>query len=246
MGYRISYAVYSDMGNRSVNEDSVIALQKDDKQCFVLCDGLGGMGMGNYASQLVTRVFENLFAKTDKMSNYLPMAFQASQDVLLAEQQRMHAEAKMKTTAVAVVTDHKKAYIGHVGDSRLYIFKDGKIAARTLDHSIPQMLALTGEIKESEIRHHKNRSILLRTMGIRWEEPMYDLMRPLSLGKCDAFLLCSDGFWELIEDEEMVRLFTISASPQEWIDRMRRVVVERGIGKDMDNNSAIAVRIIKE
>ena len=242
----ITFAEYSDPGGRPVNEDSIGAFVNGQNHGFVLCDGLGGMGMGDQASRLVVQVFQNMFMKAGKMSRFLPEAFQAAQDVLTAEQVHLHAEERMKTTAVAMVTDQKKIYVGHVGDSRAYLFRDNKILWRTLDHSIPQMLALTGDIQESEIRNHKNRSIILRTMGIAWDEPMYELAKPVSTSKCDAVLLCSDGFWELIEDEDMCVLLSQARNPKEWLDEMVSVVKRNGAGRDMDNNSAIAVWIAKE
>ena len=83
-------------------------------------------------------------------------------------------------------------------------------------------------------------------MGITWDEPMYELAKPVSVSKCDAILVCSDGFWELIEDEDMCVLLSQARSPREWLDEMASVVKRNGAGRDMDNNSAIAVWIAKE
>ena len=194
MGFSITYSTYTDKGGRDINEDSIGVFQNAGNLCFVLCDGLGGHGMGDAASSLVVEVFKDQFSKTDDLVNYLGQAFLASQDILIAEQKARNAEKKMKTTAVSLVTDGNTAYIGHIGDSRVYAFNKNKVKTRTLDHSIPQMLVLSKEIKESEIRNHPERNIVLRVMGIEWEEPMYELMVPIPLKKCQAFLLCSDGF----------------------------------------------------
>ncbi len=237
----IEFATYTDVGSRNVNEDSVKAISKGGMYCFVLCDGLGGHGMGDAASRLVTDVFDNCFGKTGSIDKFLPTAFSAGQDLLMEEQKRLNAEKKMKTTAVAAALDGKKAYIGHVGDSRAYVFSEGKVLKRTLDHSIPQMLVLSHEIDEKAIRNHPDRNIVLRVMGVEWEKPQYELMAPISLRKCAAFLLCSDGFWELIEEEEMCGMLKESANAREWLDRMADRVKQNGAGRDMDNNSAIAV-----
>lgn len=241
MKYEITYAMYTDIGNREVNEDSISVFNNGDNRGFVLCDGLGGMGMGNIASDIVTKVFKDVFSKNENIKEYLDNAFNAAQQILLEEQKRYNAEAKMKTTAVAVVFDNKKAYIGHIGDSRLYAFNNNGILFRTLDHSISQMLALTGEIKESEIRTHKNRSVILRTMGVKWDEPMYELRKPVPLKKCDAFLLCSDGLWENVEEAEMCELLAKADSPDTWLKDMAVLAKKKAKDKDMDNNSAIAI-----
>lgn len=237
----MKYAVFTDKGDREINEDSVGYAEKGNNFCFVLCDGLGGHGMGDIASGLVKDVFCDCFSKTDDPVNFLGETFGAAQQILIAEQMKRRASRKMKTTAVALATDEKNAYIGHIGDSRLYVFKNNKVKTRTLDHSIPQMLVLSREIKESEIRNHPDRNIVLRVMGIEWEEPMYELAAPLPLKKCQAFLLCSDGFWELIEESKMCELLKKSASPNEWLTQMAEVVKQNGKGRNMDNYSAIAV-----
>lgn len=236
-----TYAVFTDVGDRKVNEDSVGTCTTETGDCFVLCDGLGGHGMGDEASRLVTTVFEKTFRESEQISDFQAHVFSAAQDILLAEQKRRNAEKKMKTTATVLASDRRKAYIGHIGDSRVYVFHHNKVRCRTLDHSIPQMLVMTGEIKEEEIRNHPDRNILLRVMGIRWDEPMYEWMRPIPLWKCQAFLLCSDGFWELIEEEQMCDLLKHSDSSQQWLDQMVQVVRANGADRDMDNFSAIAV-----
>ena len=197
--------------------------------------------MGDAASKLVADEFGRLFENGGDYEDFLSDAFICAQKKLLEEQQKRKVSQKMKTTAVALVTDEKTAYIGHVGDSRIYVFRHNKVTARTLDHSVPQMLVRSGEIKESEIRHHPDRNLVLRVMGIPWEKPMVDLMKPISLRKCQAFLLCTDGFWELIEEPVMEELLKKAVSAQDWLEKMTAEVKKNGAGKNMDNYTAIAV-----
>ena len=238
---RINYSYTTNNGSRSVNEDSVGCFSNENIHCFVVCDGLGGHGMGDIASKTVVDEFEKQFMTATDYSQLLPVAFESAQSALLEEQSERNAKRKMKTTCVALITDEKNAYIGHVGDSRLYVFYKNKVKFRTLDHSIPQMLVLSKEIKESEIRNHPERSYVLRVMGINWEEPMYEISQTEKLKKCQAFLLCTDGFWELILEEDMCRLLKESGSPEEWLNKMTEIVKQNGEGKNMDNYSAIAV-----
>lgn len=237
----IEYAMFTDPGDRGINEDAVGCFEQGDRYGFVLCDGLGGHGMGDVASGLVRDVFRTQFVKNTDMAAFLGQTFSAAQAVLTAEQTARHAGRKMKTTAVALALDEKYAYIGHVGDSRLYVFHRNKVKTRTLDHSVPQMLALSRDIKESEIRNHPDRNIVLRVLGMDWEKPMDDLMEPIPLKKCQAFLLCSDGFWEWIGEKEMCALLKSAHTPQEWIESMAAVIKQNGTGRNMDNYSAIAV-----
>ncbi len=237
----MTWAITTNPGGRPVNEDSVGVFPNGENNCFILCDGLGGHGMGDIASGLVVDVFRDQFYKTDDAVNFLGQTFLAAQDILTARQKASNAKHKMKTTATVVVTDDRNAYLGHVGDSRIYVFKNNRVLTRTQDHSIPQMLALTGEIKENQIRNHPDRNILLRVLGVDWEEAMYELMAPMPLSKCQAFLLCSDGFWELIEEKEMCALLKKAETVEQWLQSMECVVREKGMGRNMDNFSAIAV-----
>ncbi len=241
MSGHFEHAVFTNVGGRQINEDSVGAFQNGRNNCYILCDGLGGHGMGDVASSLVVAVFKDQFGKTDDVVNFLGHTFTASQDILMAEQKLRNAKRKMKTTGISIVTDDRNAYIGHIGDSRGYVFYKNKVKTRTLDHSIPQMLVLSKEIKEEQIRNHPDRNTLLRVMGVEWDEAMYELMAPIPLKKCQAFLLCSDGFWELIDEKEMCVQLKKANSAAEWLDNMIKIVQMNGKGKNMDNYSAIAV-----
>lgn len=233
---------YTALGSRQVNEDSLGHFASSQGDLFVLCDGLGGHGMGEIASALVVRSLGESFDKYQggREEEFLRSALEKAQDELLLEQQKQNARRGMKTTAVLLLIRERAAWLAHIGDSRLYVFRKNKVWKRTLDHSIPQMLALAGEIRESDIRQHPERSSLLRVMGTEWDGPPYEIDH-FSLRKCQAFLLCSDGFWELIEEAEMERLLEESAGPEEWLKKMRSSVMSAGADREMDNNTAIAV-----
>ena len=243
MNFYFKSASFTNVGGRTVNEDSLEILENKENNCYILCDGLGGHGMGDAASSLVVNTFKEQFAKTEDVVNFIGQTFALAQERLMAEQKSRNAKMKMKTTGVAVVTDDRNLYVGHVGDSRGYIFYKNKVKTRTLDHSIPQMLVETREIKEKQIRNHPERNMLLRVMGIEWDEAKYELMAPIPLDKCQALLLCSDGFWELIDEREMCKLLKKAKSVEEWLDNMIKTVQTNGEGKNMDNYSAIAVWI---
>lgn len=238
----ITYTVFTDRGGREVNEDSARVFEKDGKKCLVLCDGLGGHGKGEVASALVVEAVGQIFNSAQKIDeDFLRSAFQLSQEALIDEQIRQDAKTDMKTTAVAMYIDGNKVQWGHVGDSRLYAFAKNKVKLRTLDHSVPQMLVFAREIKEKQIRNHPDRNRLLRVMGIEWEKPMYELAEQTQLEKYQAFLLCSDGFWELIDEKQMCKLLKNSSTVEEWMQAMVEVIKQNGISKNMDNYTAIAL-----
>ena len=147
----------------------------------------------------------------------------------------------MKTTMVVLATDESTVQWGHIGDSRLYYFKNNRLVSRTLDHSVPQMLVASGEIREKDIRHHEDRNRLLRVIGIPWRKKTYEIAPPIPFDENQAFLLCSDGFWEYIEEAEMAAFLARSATPRQWLERMEQEVQKNGIGKNMDNYSAVGL-----
>jgi serine/threonine protein phosphatase PrpC len=238
----IEFAILSKAGDRNINEDYVGNSQKDGKQLFCLADGLGGHGKGEVASELVVTHALAAFAAGDS-ENLLSACFAQAQERLLAEQIKENAKNEMKTTLALLLIQEDRASWGHVGDSRVYLFRKHKVLTRTLDHSVPQMLVATGEIKEKDIRFHEDRNRLIRVMGMEWNVPRYELSAETPLQAGDALLLCSDGFWEWLDEKEMSKSLKKAPTPDAWLGEMEMAVLTNGRGKNMDNYSAIAVLV---
>lgn len=235
------YTVFTNEGSREINEDRYGVALSGNSHCFVVADGLGGHGNGEVAAQVAVDAVCMTFVDEGFTDSFFDHAFSAAQEAILQRQEEMQAPSRMKTTLVILVIHDGKAIWAHVGDTRLYCFKHHKLKNRTIDHSVPQMLALAGEIKEKDIRHHPDRNRLMRVMGIRGEVPRFEISAPVKLAGDYAFLLCTDGFWELIEEEDMERTLKSSSAPVAWINAMSEKVRTNGAGSEMDNFTAIAV-----
>jgi serine/threonine protein phosphatase PrpC len=242
---KISYASVSDVGSRKNNEDS-IAWGVDDpgadgaRAYFALADGLGGHGAGEVASKIAVEEAEKAFkAGQSDLAEF----FLNGQDRILETQRLQDATNAMKTTLVCLLLNGDTAQWGHVGDSRLYLFSGDKLVSRTLDHSVPQMLVATGEIRERDIRHHEDRNRLIRVMGVEWSSPKFELSAERELTSKDSFLLCSDGFWEYIEEKDMQRLLRRSESAEQWLEAMLKIAAKNARDEKRDNFSALAVFI---
>lgn len=237
----VSFSMFSDSGSRENNEDNIGMYQDGENYCFVLADGLGGHGKGEVASQIAVESSVLKYAEIQDREFFLKEAFETAQANIIHYQNTDRMCMDMKTTMVVLQVDEQQIRWGHIGDSRMYYFYRGKLKQRTLDHSVPQMLVTVGKLREKDIRHHPDRNRLLRVLGIEMDEVNYQESEPVERMGKQTFLLCSDGFWELIEEKKMEALLKRSDSPEQWIQLMREVILKNGKNTDMDNYSAIAV-----
>ncbi len=237
----VTYHLLSNRGDRDNNEDSVGMYQVEQNYCFVLADGLGGHGKGERASELAVEEVVKVFAVDGVGEEPMSEAFAKAQEAILAEQKEDVTAMDMKTTLVVLHVEENQIRWGHIGDSRLYYFQNGKLVKRTLDHSVPQMLVAAGQLKEKHIRNHPDRNRLLRVLGVDWDSPKYQIAEAEARTGLQAFLLCTDGFWELIDEKKMMHCLKKAKSPEEWVDLMEAIVLKNGSGVNMDNYSAVAV-----
>lgn len=242
----IEYAMISEIGEKENNEDSVRVFinQPLSTYGFVLADGLGGYKNGDVASKLVVECVGAAIENTDSTDGlFIDECFETAQKMLM-EEKEIKGLPSIKTTMVLLTITNNVAQWGHIGDSRLYHFRDGKQLGRTIDHSVPQMLAISGKIKEREIRKHPERSVLLRAMGAEWDSPAYEIdKRNMRVIKGDTFLLCSDGFWEWIDEKMMIKILKKGSSAYDTLREMMAEVKKNGAGSGMDNYSAILVNV---
>lgn len=241
----MKYSSISRLGSREINEDSFLCTEQGSRVLCVVADGLGGHGHGEVASAIAAETLNKVFKESADLplNELLDSAIIQAQNAIMAEQTKTGAYTEMKTTVVAVCTDGTDVCWGHVGDTRLYAFQNHSVKFRTLDHSIPQMLVLSGDIPERKIRNHPQRNLLLRVLGVEWDGPKHVISDLNKVSEYQAFLLCSDGFWELIDERHMCKLLKKSASPEEWLQSMTAVVEKNGKKKDMDNYTAVALWI---
>ena len=235
------FYTYTSIGGRCVNEDSCGVASHEKDVCFVVADGLGGHGGGDVASRCAVDTVCELFLKEGYTDTFFKKAFDSAQKNILEKQKQLGAWNRMKSTLVIVEMDSKFIRFAHIGDSRFYHFKNGKFKARSLDHSVPQLLALSREISDAEIRNHPDRNKLMRVMGAADEYPEFDEGKKIRLVGNNAFLLCTDGFWELIEESDMEKCLQESNTAEEWVQRMCAYIRKNGEGREMDNYTCIAI-----
>ena len=230
----ISVSYYSDIGGRDKNEDAVTILESESNVLGIVADGLGGHLDGEVASKVAVRTINAHTAHCPVSRAALLGAIQAANDTILAEHRGM------KTTVAALWLDDQNALAATVGDTRVYQFRAGQILYQSIDHSAAQVAVYAGDITADQIRSSRERHKLTRALGAE-EEIKVDIAS-LEAAPGDAFLLCSDGFWELLEEKEMLSCLAASDSAGSWLKKMRSQVVAQA---DLlrDNHSAVAIRI---
>lgn len=233
---KIETAVLSDIGGRENNDDTVSVLCQDGTYVFV-GDGLGGYAGGAQASRAAADALEQL-ARKGKLCSPKAMTAAAEAADKAVRDLQARTEGNMKTTLVFLAIEKGKAMWMHVGDSRLYRFRRGTLAEQTMDHSVSQLAVMMGQITQPEIRFHEDRNRVLRALGAG--DARATVSDPMKLAVGDAFLLCTDGFWEYVMEEEMERTLSGAKNPQAWIDAMVGILKERTPDNN-DNFTAAAV-----
>ncbi len=212
---------YSDKGARTHNEDSYGVRRENGRCIAVLCDGLGGHNCGEVASQTaVKNIIEGISRadnlQTDKIYNVLRIVNEG-----LLQQQMAKLELKgMRTTAVGCIVEGNELNYFNSGDSRFYYFSNGTLSAMSKDHSVSQMSVELGEMSFDDIRFDVDRNKLLKVLGENADNEVGTIYRPIQCKSGDAFLLCSDGFWEYVLEEEMEIDLSKAETAQEWIEFM--------------------------
>lgn len=232
----LTSASLSRPGGHEVNEDAC-GLRGG---CYVLADGLGGHGGGEVAAGIAVDAMLGALADAPMSAGRLAAAFVAVNAALHAHQATEARLAGMRTTLVVLLTDGAMALWGHVGDSRLYHLRGGRIVFQTEDHSVPQALVRAGELTPAGIRGHEDRNRLLRTLGNPDPPRPTLLSAPMPLLAGDTFLLASDGLWEYVTEPEMEITLAKAADPAHWLAQLALRLHARA-EPGHDNYSGIAV-----
>lgn len=239
---RISTAYLSEQGGREKNDDTVCIRRKENRLYVFVGDGLGGYDNGKFASEKAAQTIIEFYDQHDFLDeNQMQAAVQFANQTI--KEQQSVRNSNMKTTIVVLGIDDLNTRWMHVGDSRLYHFKKGKIVTQTLDHSVSQIAVLMGEITQEEIRFHEDRNRVLRALGSDNAKPDISKLTVITEKK-EAFLLCTDGFWEYVYEEEMEETLRKAKTPEQWIEKMR-AILEKRVPKGNDNYTAAAVFLEK-
>jgi serine/threonine protein phosphatase PrpC len=210
MATPITVATLSDVGKaRQQNEDSRGETETAGGNLLIVCDGMGGHEAGEVASRIaveaITQIFKN--SPSEDPAERLKAGFLVANQRILAHAEKGNIES-MGTTAVAAFVRDGKAWIAHVGDSRCYQLRGGEVVWKTADHTRVQKMIERGIITADQAKTHEDANVVTRALGFAKGEdkPEPDVASARELLDGDLLLLCSDGLYDLVKDEEIAEL----------------------------------------
>jgi serine/threonine protein phosphatase PrpC len=246
----VKYAVVQEsrLGARRINQDRIGYWRTPESVLLVVADGMGGHVQGEVAANLATDFFGAAFQREAKPrlanpSEFLTRQVGVAHAEILAEAQRRGLAESPRTVIVACVIQEGQAHWIHVGDCRLYLFRKGRVVARTRDHTRVQQLVDEGRIREEAATSHPERNQLLQCLG-GYLPPRPDVASTTPLEKDDILLLCSDGFWAPLTQRQMLNAL-LSRELKEAVPELMTLAEARA-GDGCDNVSVLALTWAEE
>ena len=240
---KIDIAARTDVGARSHNEDDLRFGSYGPLWHVVVADGAGGHRGGAIASDLVVRLVAlHLQATSAASARALDAALHEAHAALAEQQQGHSARERMHATVVALWVDAEQEHAvwSHVGDSRLYLLRRGRIFHVTRDDSVVQQLLDGGFVTEEQARDHPNKNHLVSAVGADAAFEPHTVDAPQRIQDGDAFLLATDGWWDGLKPGAIESTFADAENADEWLDLMAGQV-RRAAKTAQDNFSAVAL-----
>ena len=238
-----------EIGERSINQDALACVQKDHLSCLVVADGAGGHLGGEVASRLVVEAITDSFLRElsfgpRALQSYLQRAADA---VAAGREEKSLADMSATVAVVLIDQDNHCALFGHLGDTRIYLFRAGALHHVTKDHSLVQQFVDAGYVTADNMRTHPRRSVLFAAIGPQHDQPPIISTNPIALMAGDALLICTDGLWEWLSDADMLDSLRLSSTANDWLTALSGQAARnsssssRSTVRPRDNYSAQAI-----
>jgi serine/threonine protein phosphatase PrpC len=238
----IEVAVLSEKGRREENQDWMSWSRVSWGELFIVADGMGGHKGGALAARMTVEGLEKHLrdqpAEWPWVKAFQEAARKTNEEVYRSAHSGNPDTEKMGSTVVAALISNGRAQVGHIGDSRAYLFRNGKLRLLTKDHTIVQRMLDAGMITEDEARTHPEAHILNRAVGSKPEVEI-EMSEPVKLEKGDGLMLCSDGLSGYVADPRIEKLLR----SQSDVQRIPHALVDLALNSSGDDN--ITVQFIR-
>lgn len=229
-------------GDRDCNQDRCLVLCGGDTVLLGLADGLGGHPRGEVAAQLTMDVCESLFRRARKPlvdpERFMLQCIGKAHQAIIRFGRRQVPPVAPRTTAVLAVVQAGMVHWTHVGDSRMYLLRTGKVHRQTRDHAQVRF------VRQSASETSRPRSSLTRCLGGVEQPPTTTCGAPTRLQRHDTVLLCSDGLWGQVSAGALTAAFVDTRSTID--DRLQALVETAAARPNSDNVTAIALRWLND
>lgn len=240
----ISVCLKSEKGRRPANEDAGLVLTSEElgdvEGLYVVADGMGGRASGSVASKMAVNAVRESFrlnANSHDMAALLSDSLRAANKAVYNEAQARPELEGMGTTCVAAAIREGRVYFAHMGDSRIYLLRDGHLSILTEDHSFVAEQVRAGKISEEDARKSRFRNVITKAIGLDPEAEPTSGSSEFQPG--DVLLLCTDGLSGPVKDDEIADILLDSADPDEACGRLVSTALRNG---GSDNVTALVAR----
>ena len=236
----------SRVGDRSKNQDRITILNQKDTVLLVLADGLGGRAGGELAAQtfvdVATRTFNSQAMPIAEPIAFMQELMETAHRAIVEQGKQQTPPLNPGTTAVLCLMQQGYAWWCHVGDSRLYMLRQGEILEKTQDHSVVGNMLAGGQLDNDSSDQHPLRNVITRCLGMTNNPPITSVSQKTALKVGDIIVLCTDGFWEPLGDRAIARGL-LDGRLQDALDEMA-IRAEKINAPQSDNVSAIALQVM--
>jgi serine/threonine protein phosphatase PrpC len=213
---KIEYAKVSALGDRQDNQDRAAVVVAEDAAIMLVFDGMGGHENGAQAAEIGLKIVQDLFMAADlplfDPQGFLYMAMARAHDEVVKIGADLAVDFRPRATCAVCLIQENGSWWGHIGDSRIYHLRQGKMISRSRDHSHVEVLIQEGAITEEEALDHPMRNFVECCIGGDAPVPDMSITRKMQLQPGDVLLACTDGLWSGIPDQEMAEMATRSIS----------------------------------
>jgi serine/threonine protein phosphatase PrpC len=245
---RVEFAELSLQGTRDSNQDRVSVAVTEDAALLIACDGMGGHADGEAAADIAQRSMTERFTQS-QLPLFDPLGFLhlslgvAHQGVVVYGSQ-VPLEQRPRATCAVCVVQQSSAYWAHVGDSRVYHLRAGRVHERTRDHSHVELLVREGVISAGQVQNHPMRNFVESCLGGEPILPEMAISSRRALLPGDVLLVCTDGFWANLDETMIASAFVTLGLPlRETLEALAAQALLNA-GTASDNTSVGALRFL--
>jgi serine/threonine protein phosphatase PrpC len=247
---QIEYAKVSALGDRTDNQDRAAIVVAEDAALMLVFDGMGGHSDGAKAAETGLRVVQDIFM-TSTLPVFDPQGFlygalSRAHDEVVKLGKDLAVDFRPRATCAICLIQEGGSFWGHIGDSRIYQMRDGKLVTRSRDHSHVEVLIQEGAITEAEAQDHPMRNFVECCIGGDAPVPDMSITAKKTLIPGDVLLACSDGLWSGLNDTDMA---TIGSGPTDSIAENLKALSIRALHASApysDNTTGTALRWLGE